>query len=483
LGLLSVRRKGLDIDISFSYNHHCEKETAMAEIIVLPGAKPPASALAHFVRIGNSGHLQLEDLQAHGRFPAKRVVVDAPRLRYQARFLATLGKDGVEIVLDTKAAELAEPAKRFGYAQYAPWTPPDDRLLGPEYFEKGPKDIVGRIADVAIEANVNVVLAPTHFLRGGATDAWLNMDLETCARLRAELDARGGKHIAIDYSLITPHTLLRDEATRGAFAARLDNLPFEFLWIRASGFGADGTPAGARSYINALGGFHNLGRPVVADYVGGLIGLATLAFGAASGIAHGVGELERFDASGWHHPPVKDEGDDEGRRGGRINRVYVSALDRGLTAAELRALAKARGGRGLVVCQDRNCCNHLDHMIENWRAHFLTQRSKQINRLATVPDLKREEDFLCVDVAAADQAARQIKELNPVESELVPRKGETPAEAKANFVKRLNQQARREEKLRATLENLHETKPGGSPRVKSASSRIQSSSPNTKMKP
>jgi hypothetical protein len=105
-------------------------------------------------------------------------------------------------------------------------------------------------------------------------------------------------------------------------------------------------------------------------------------------------------------------------------------------------------------------------MINNWRAHFLKQRHDQIQRIADVPDLKREADFLNRDLALADQQSRQIRDLNPIESELVPRNGESIADAKNRLVERLKKHARRDEKLKATLENLHTTRGQGAPRAR-----------------
>lgn len=443
-----------------------QPEQQTAEIIILPTARAPATPLAHFIRVGESGHLQLEELHAHGRFPAKAVVIDASRFKFQQKFFEALKREGVELVLDTKVAELAEPAKRLGLARHTPWASQVDLApMGPKYFETGTHDILRQIADFAIQYGFSAVLAPCHFLRSGSNDEWFRVDLRSCERLRKLLDTNGGKNIAIDYSLIVSHSALRDEAIRGALLTKLSGAPFENLWIRASGFGASSTPAGTRAYINALSALHNLGKPIIADYLGGLVGLGALAFGAASGLAHGVGERERFDASGWHQPPVKDE---EKKSGGRTNRIYVPALDHSLTVQELKALAKARGGRRLIACSDRECCPDMDDMIKDWRSHFLRQRSNQIQRIANIPDLKREADFIAKDLATADQQSRQIKELNPIESELKPRRGETASQAKEKLIERLKKYSRREEKMRATLEDLHETRGEGAPRARSA---------------
>jgi hypothetical protein len=437
-----------------------------ADIIPLPG-RGPTSPVAHYVRVGEQAHVQLEELHSQGRFPVKRAVIDASRFKHQRKLFDLLRSEGLELVLDTKAAELAEPAKRSGFARGAPWAPAEDvRPMGPKFFGDTPHSVIQQIAQFAVENNFSAVLAPTHFLRQGPNDDWFKVDLAAVSLLRKYLDQFGGKKVAIDYTLIMPQILLRDDAARGALVEGLSRISFENLWIRASGFGSDGTASGARAYINALCALHNLGRPIISDYLGGLIGLAAVAFGAASGIAHGIGERERFDAGSWHLEPKKKDDDEKGK-GGRQNRIYVASMDRSLTVPELNALAKARGGRRLLVCGDRDCCSGLDDMINNWRGHFLKQRFEQIQRIENVPDLKREDDFLNRDLALADQQSRQIMQLNPVETELVPMADQTAAEAKEKLIQRLTKHARRDEKLRATLENLHETRGTNAPRARS----------------
>ena len=103
--------------------------------------------------------------------------------------------------------------------------------------------------------------------------------------------------------LLIPNAALRDPAQRRAFIGALANTPFDNLWFRVSGFGSDASAVGVRRYIAAVIDFHRVGRPVVADGVGGLAALATIAFGASSGICHGVAEKERFNASDWAKPP------------------------------------------------------------------------------------------------------------------------------------------------------------------------------------
>jgi hypothetical protein len=400
----------------------------------------PAQPVADFLRIGDTGHLLLADLHAEGRLPAQRVVVDASRLRYQRELVEAFRADGAEIVLDTKAAELSVPAKCGAHTRGAPWfTVNNGEPLGPVHFGKSaPSDVIGQMARFAREHRVHAVLAPSHFLREGSKSPWLAVDRDACLRLRAALDREGGSEIAIDYPLILAHTALNDHGVRGEIVAGLTGLPFDNLWVRASGFGSDGAPATTRRFITALWGLHNLGKPIIADYLGGgLVGLASIAFGAVCGLAHGIGERERFDARSWHKPP-QPRSDESG---GPPVRAAVPGLDKSLTVAELKLLAKAREGTRLVVCLDRACCrNGLDDMIRNPRHHAAHQRFERIRELARTPDSNREQHFLDGEMTRVDRTARQVKELRTGEEQMT---------------RRLLEHSRRVERLRTTLEHLH----------------------------
>jgi hypothetical protein len=310
--------------------------------------------------------------------------------------------------------------------------------------------VIGQIARFAVEHRIHAVLAPSHFLREGSKSSWFAVDRDACLRLRAALDREGGGEIAIDYPLILGHTVLDDHGVRGEIVAGLEDLPFDNLWIRASGFGSDGAPATTRRFITALWGLHNLGKPIVADYLGGLVGLASIAFGAACGLAHGIGERERFDARSWHKPPPipSIEG------GGPAVRIAVPGLDKSLTVAELKVLARARGGTRLVVRLDRACCrNGLDDMVRNPRRHAAYQRFVKIRDLEQTPDLNRERHFLDGEMTRVDRSARQVKELKTGEERMM---------------KRLLDHSRRVERLRTTLEHLHQMRADDHPRSPAA---------------
>lgn len=125
--------------------------------------------------------------------------------------------------------------------------------LGPQHFAANAKeDVIGQIARFAFENGVSTILAPCHFLREGAKSEWLDVDRKSCIALRQALDRLGAHNISIDFSLVVPHVSLDDVGERGHFLEATKDLPFDNLWLRASGFGSDAGPLTTRKYINSL---------------------------------------------------------------------------------------------------------------------------------------------------------------------------------------------------------------------------------------
>src|SRR5712691_328374 len=94
----------------------------VAQIHVL---HPRVSPLAGFLRVGHTGHKKLEALQSAGRFPYRRVVVDAAHLTQQLDLLKALKASGCEIVLDPNFAEMAAAGRFRGAIGRLPWANPD----------------------------------------------------------------------------------------------------------------------------------------------------------------------------------------------------------------------------------------------------------------------------------------------------------------------------------------------------------------------
>jgi hypothetical protein len=433
---------------------------SMAQVLPFPNVGGAAvSPIDCFIRVGEA-HRKLADLYAAGRLPARRIVIDASRHRHQRELITALRDAGAEVVLDTEIAELASRAKCAGHSRNAPWAPGDGRPLGPDYFQESSpsSDVIGSIARFAITERFDTVLAPTHFLGDPTYDNWLDVDRRACQRLRRALDSEGGSHITIDYPLILPHVMLNDTAARGAIVASLADLPVENVWFRASGLGPDAGPLTLRRYLLAISALHNLGKPVIADYLGGLTSLASLAFGVVSGLSHGIGERERFDAGGWHKSPPPRDDDAEF---GRTVRVSIPGVGRSATLNELDVLASARGGRRLVACGDPGCCLHgYSDMISDPRRHSANQLFKAISDLERVPDLRRETYFLEGPMTDADRLARQIRLLRPSIAEANRRKVDLGA-----LMKRFEEHSHRLGQTLTMLEDLHQLRGDEGPRV------------------
>lgn len=260
------------------------------------------------------------------------------------------------------------------------------------------------MAEFAVQTGTDAVLAPTHAVEA-ADDDWHSIDLAFCSHLRRELDSAGGAHIALDYQVITTARVLKDPRQLPLVIEGIADLPIQNVWLRISGFGAMATGAGTRHFIEAGRRLHALGRPLVVDMAGGFAGLATLAFGAVGGISHGVAQRESFDLAGWRKPP-------SGGRGGLGHRVYVQDLDRHLTEVQAQAFFGARGTKARFACNDASCCRQgFDDMLDNGHAHFITQRSRQVEEMARVPEARRAEHFLLHQLDPAVRSTRQASKL------------------------------------------------------------------------
>ena len=152
--------------------------------------------------------------------------------------------------------------------------------------------------------------------------------------------------------------------------------------------------------------FIDIDRPIIADGVAGLAGLATVAFGAAGGIAHGVGVLERFDTRSWGKRQEKKS------KGGAGARALVPMLDRQLKIDELKAIAAVNGGTRLVSCVDTRCCRRgLTDTLHDPKPHYLYQRRAPLEALSNIPESRRAEHYLSQILTPADRQARMLNRL------------------------------------------------------------------------
>lgn len=189
--------------------------------------------------------------------------------------------------------------------------------------------------------------------------------------------------------------------------------PFENLWFRVSGFGLDSTGVGVRRYIESLRDFTPENGSLIVDHIAGLAALATLAYGAAGGVAHGIGDHERFDASAWNQPPKSGFA-------GIPRRVLVNGFDRQITLTQLEAITAAPGGRRFVTCAEPVCCPRgYRDMTENERAHYAFRRRNEIIKLSAVPASRRADHFVRHNLREAERKARAATRLKIADRSVV----------------------------------------------------------------
>jgi hypothetical protein len=150
------------------------------------------SEISQCLRVGMSGHRQLETLHGSGRLPARRIVIEAGAASRQQDLIDALKESDCELVLDTNVAELSAIGRYQGAVKEAPWAL-ESGVLRASHFALGANhDVLSMVARFAVERGFHAVLAPTHALEN-SNDAWLTVDRTACMRLRRLLDMEGAE--------------------------------------------------------------------------------------------------------------------------------------------------------------------------------------------------------------------------------------------------------------------------------------------------
>lgn len=359
----------------------------MAGNVVYLHGKP--REIAQVTRVGFREHGLCEQLLSANKLTSRRFVLEAATegTRRQKSLVRLLKDRQAEIVLDTNCAELSVPGRFSGSAKSAPWAVEGRALEAADFTAGTNRSVIEPIARYAIKTEVTAILSPSHFL-GENDQGWRSIDLKSCEALRKALDQYGGGHIRIDYPVIASYAQFRDPSFRKSLCEELRNLPIDRVWLRIAGFGVGATGVGISRFIEGSGDFHDLGIPLIADYVGGIASLAVAAMGGVSGFASGLEGKQRFDASNWLKPSGSSRGDGS-------KRIFISGLDRSLSIVELRQLFdNTRTSRQIFGCSDPACCGDVDKMLRNPEAHQAVQTGKLVKSLSEIPESLRAEQFL-----------------------------------------------------------------------------------------
>ena len=420
-------------------------------IIQFPKQKAVFQPFAHFIRLGEGSYRRVADLIAAGILTSKRVVIDASKAYHQRDSIEMLRGRETEIILDPRTIELSSRQKCGGLAASTPWASPNKGTpLGPEFFRKGhTADIYGQIAKMCVELGVDAVLAPTHFIGDPGFDGWYRINVEGCELLRKALDDSGGQNIRIDCLLAARLSDLCKPDFQRQFLTDLPSMPVDNLWLRLSMSPIESSPTNAQRLIGTLAGWHNAGVPIIMDYVGGLAGEALLSMNVVSGIAHGFGEQTTFTTSNWNDAP-KERDPEDGKKGGRAQRISVTALGRTFTVKEMEVLLSAHGARSLLLPTERHIAPNGVQDIQNDARRFnAADAEHRLREISKVPTVDRPEFFAQTRMREVASTANRVEKLNP--------KAEI---AKANNVdlaklqKRLADQRQKADSMRETFEDI-----------------------------
>lgn len=362
--------------------------------------RPVLDPLALYFRAGYNDHRELSSALASGRRRFTGVVVEANRVERHREMLDLAERSKLECVLDPCTQAAATPGGFSESLGNLPWGS-GRRQRYSDFEGEALIEKMDQIAEFAVEQRFSQIIAPTHFI-SKPNDPWLSIDIGATHLLRTRLDQKGARKVGLIYSLTIPYALLRNETARVQIVDKLDGIPADALWIRVDPFGSDSTGAAVRNYLEASSEFHRLGIPMVADQVGGLVGLALLSTSAVGGLSHGVTLRERFSMESWKR--VSPDG------GFAMPcRVYFETLDLFLKPADARQLFDGSTRlAGHFGCSDLNCCPRgVKDMVENPAIHFLGQRMKQVEALSQIPESLRANEFLARYVRpTADEVVR-----------------------------------------------------------------------------
>jgi hypothetical protein len=362
------------------------KENVMANVTqMFPRAVRCApDPLGLYFRVGNNDHNMIANLISGGVGNFSGVVVSGRTTKSQTLVREAALSKKLDVILDPQTMQLAMPGAFSDSIGGLPWGCGHVHTINNFDVRKTARDIAEHVAT----NDYSAVLAPTHYL-DDLESPWVQIDSETTNRLRTELDSLGCKQTPIIYAAAVPYAAIKRAGTVAPLIHSLRSTQIDAIWLQTAGFGSDATPTALRRYVSEAAEFHSLQLPVIADKVGGVIGQALIAFGAASGIASGITINEKSDVSGWRKPRAEPSGF------GMPTRVYIPGLDMLFKRQEAAALLEPARGRAMLGCTDTDCCpKGIVDTLANPGRHFAIQRIQEMAALSNVPETLRASKFL-----------------------------------------------------------------------------------------
>lgn len=351
--------------------------------------RPISNELGFYIRVGHNDHKGLLELLASGERGMFGFVISAQHTERHSELITDARDRGFDVILDPKTQEMATPGGYSSSFEGLPWG--GDRFhLAKDFQNHSGRVLVESIVEFAVENRFTQLLGPTHLLNN-PNDTWLRTDVRAMGWAKDAI-AAAGANLQLIYSLAIPIAVLRDRGMRQALLPAIADIPCDAIWLKIENFGDDASGEKTVAFLEACRDFHDAGIPIVADFVGGLPGLATLAFGAVGGIAHGVAINQNFKASRWRKAPTAGQSNFAPPK----KRVYIPQLDAMLDPDMAKSLLQSSPrARGQFSCNDQHCCAHgVQDMLARPARHALYQRAREIERIAATPQALRAETFM-----------------------------------------------------------------------------------------
>lgn len=392
--------------------------------------RPAPDPLGLFIRAGRIAQEDLQNFITSRAASFTGVVFEAKRVAQQKELLSLVLDKGLDAVLDPLTQPMATVGGYATAMNNVPWSEKRPHTLADLATDLQRRRMADEIAQFVVRNGFTQVLAPTHWV-SGPDDPWLDLDLALTRALRSALERHGASDVQIQYSLALGYEAFRTAPKRAAVIEKLRHAQCEGLWLKIDGCGSDSSPTAITRYCDASSEFQALQVPIVADHVGGLMGLSLLAFGGVGGFSHGITLAERFNAGGWQRAP-------QGKPFAPKIRVYLPHLDLMLDRVDAEKLFEAGGGRArsALGCRDANCCRRgVEDMLHAPARHFLYQRTQQVAGLSQIPESLRPSQFLEELVRPASDTAIRVSSL----------------ELPEDLAKKVHKQTKRLNALRTTL--------------------------------
>ena len=376
-------------------------------VVKLDDFRSHTTPLATIVRVGNFNQ-QFAHYQSQNLLAGKRAVVDAYNVKRQADLLNELRAVGFELVLDTKAAELACPFKWTGQSRQAEWL--DSEPERPLTFSDFNERMAVRIAELAVTHKFHVVLAPSRYVSDASALTTLEQDHDFLAVLREALDQAGGQSIRIASSFIGRLTLLGKEEVTTRIIRLQRDAPASSLWLRLSGMRRDPLAGRVRTTARRLQLLRETELPIVLDYAGGLEPLTLAALGVTSGLSFGALVNDQFSDQTWLQPSKSL--DNSVRNDGRQQFARAPGLGRNLSHAELQLLSEAPKGKRLLFDPANTGIGTFDDFKAKAKETALREAVEAVTELSEVPNSRRPDHLRTTHLDQCARKARQLSRLN-----------------------------------------------------------------------